>query len=166
MHRILLGVRYLHAKGIVHRDIKGANVLITETGVAKLADFGCSKQMQGVNTASVDESIQAIKGSIPWMAPEVIRQAGHGRKADIWSVGATVIEMLGAAHPWPDLPNNLSALFHVATSDEAPPLPPGREGVSPALRGFIYDCCMCIDPAKRLPAARLLKHQFLAEGEG
>ena len=94
--QILMGLAYLHRKGIIHRDIKGANVLVTEMGVAKLADFGCSKQLQGAATGSMDESLRSIRGSIPWMAPEVIRQSGHGRSADIWSLGCTVIEMATA----------------------------------------------------------------------
>ena len=69
-------------------------MLVTDTGVAKWADFGCSKQLVGLCTASLDESMRAIRGSVPWMAPEVIRQAGAGRAADIWSVGMTVIEMV------------------------------------------------------------------------
>ena len=86
-------MEYLHDKGIIHRDIKGANILVTDTGVAKLADFGCSKRLAGLCTASMEESMMAMRGSIPWMAPEVIKQAGQGRSSDIWSFGATVIEM-------------------------------------------------------------------------
>ena len=90
---VVTGVEYLHSKGIVHRDIKGANILVSGNGVAKLADFGCSKQLAGMCTASIEESLRAIRGSVPWMAPEVIKQSGHGRSSDIWSIGATVIEM-------------------------------------------------------------------------
>jgi serine/threonine protein kinase len=91
--QMLQGVDYLHSRMIVHRDIKGANVLVTDSGVAKLADFGCSKQLAGMCTVSLEDSMKIIRGSVPWMAPEVIKQAGHGRSADIWSVGATMIEM-------------------------------------------------------------------------
>lgn len=73
-YHITCGVEYLHNKGIVHRDIKGANVLVTDTGIAKIADFGCSKQLAGLCTTSMEESLRAIRGSVPWMAPEVIKQ--------------------------------------------------------------------------------------------
>jgi mitogen-activated protein kinase kinase kinase len=79
--------------GIIHRDIKCANILLSEQNTAKLADFGCSKQLAGLCTTSLEESLLAIKGSVPWMAPEVIKQSGHGRSSDIWSIGATIIEM-------------------------------------------------------------------------
>jgi mitogen-activated protein kinase kinase kinase len=153
-HQVLCGVEYLHAKGIIHRDIKGANVLVTESGVAKLADFGCSKQLVGMCTASFEESLRAIRGSVPWMAPEIIKQEGHGRSSDIWSVGATVIEMATGKPPWPEFKDNLAALFHVATSKEPPP-PPSH--VSKYCAKFISQC-MAIDAKDRLSAKELLEH--------
>lgn len=141
-HDIVAGVKYLHTMGIIHRDIKCANILVSshDNGVAKLADFGCSKQLADMRTASLEESLLAIRGSVPWMAPEVIKQSGHGRPSDIWSLGATFIEM-GKIHlptltlpsyhcfpatgkpPWSEFSDNLAALFHVATSKVPPPIP-------------------------------------------
>jgi len=90
------GLNYLHTHNppVVHRDIKGANVLVDTDFCVKLADFGCSKR------SSDTQSFVTI-GSVPWMAPEVINQkSGHGRKADIWSLGCTLIEMATAEKPW------------------------------------------------------------------
>ncbi|CAM9286561.1 unnamed protein product [Chrysoparadoxa australica] len=157
MYQILQGVAYLHDNRIIHRDIKGANVLVTEGGIAKLADFGCSRQLQGMRTQSFEESLQAIKGSVPWMAPEVIKQTGHGRSADIWSVGAAMIEMATAHRPWPAFSNNLAAMFHVATSKEPPPIP---EGISDDAKAFL-DHCLQINPDDRWKANALLEHAFL-----
>ncbi|RHY06437.1 hypothetical protein DYB36_006404 [Aphanomyces astaci] len=121
--QILLGVEYLHSKNIIHRDVKGANVLVNEQGVAKLADFGCSKQLSSVKTTSMEESLRSIRGSVPWMAPEMAKQSGHDFKADIWSVGATVIEMATAKHPWPANTNHLSVMYHLAINPTGPPIP-------------------------------------------
>eukprot|EP01043_Picozoa_sp_COSAG02_P037408 COSAG02_NODE_2803_length_8002_cov_3.625712_4_plen_407_part_00 len=119
--QILTGLEYLHANRIIHRDIKGANILVDSDGVVKLADFGASKQLQNVMSATGD--LHSLKGTPYWMAPEVIKQTGHGRQADIWSVGCTVIEMLTGKPPWVQFNTQVSALFHIASSKEPPSMP-------------------------------------------
>ncbi|EEY59283.1 mitogen-activated protein kinase kinase kinase, putative [Phytophthora infestans T30-4] len=157
--QIVQGVAYLHEMGIIHRDIKGANVLVNEQGVSKLADFGCSKQIPQMLTTSLEESLRSIRGSIPWMAPEVVKQIGHGYKADIWSIGATVIEMATAKHPWPNCHNGLAAMYTIAMAT-APPLLP--EHLSSEAKSFLQRC-FCIDPEERATALELVAHAFLAE---
>ena len=71
---------------------------------------------------SFDDSLHTMRGSIPWMAPEMVKQTGHGRSADVWSVGATMIEMYTARYPWPPFSNNMAAMYHVATATEVGPL--------------------------------------------
>ena len=123
----------------------------------KLADFGCSKQLAGLRTNSLDESLKALRGSVPWMAPEVIRQTGHSCEADMWSVGATVLEMVTAQHPWPEFKDTFSALFHIATSNSGPAVP---ESVSVSLSNF-FECCFKIIPKERSSAADLINHPFI-----
>ena len=82
---MLNGLIYLHSKGIIHRDIKPANVLVDERGTVKLADFGASKQIKGgAGGATMELENQTLKGTPYFMAPEVMCQSGHGRKADVW----------------------------------------------------------------------------------
>ena len=126
-------------------------------GRVKLADFGCSKQLAGLRTNSLDESLKALRGSVPWMAPEVIRQTGHSCEADMWSVGATVLEMVTAQHPWPEFKDTFSALFHIATSNSGPPVP---ESVSASLSDF-FECCFKIIPKERSSASDLINHPFI-----
>jgi mitogen-activated protein kinase kinase kinase len=112
-------------------------------------------------TASLEESLFTIKGSVPWMAPEVIKQSGHGRSSDVWSLGAMIIEMATAKPPWPDFTNNLAALFHVATSTSPPPFP---EVLSSEGKAFLGRC-LVIDPKHRAAAADLLTDPFLPLSE-
>lgn len=158
--QILSGVSYLHCNHIMHRDIKGANILVARGGVVKLADFGCSKQLQGMVTDYLDNSMQKLRGSVPWMAPEVIKQSGHGRKADIWSVGATIIEMTTAQRPWPKLENGVQALFHIASAGCGPPAP---KHISKSCKAFL-DRCFHVDPKFRSSAPDLLEDKWIRDG--
>merc|ERR1712000_717756 len=92
---LLKGLKYLHGQSpcVVHRDLTGANVLVEGTYHVKLADFGCSKRCDQT------QSFTTV-GSLPWSAPEIWQNLGHGRAQDIWSFACTLIEMATAENPW------------------------------------------------------------------
>ncbi|XP_068752241.1 mitogen-activated protein kinase kinase kinase 3-like isoform X3 [Montipora capricornis] len=117
--QILEGVSYLHTTLIVHRDIKGANILRDLRGNVKLADFGASKRLQTIRSKT---GFRSVHGTPYWMAPEVINGEGYGRKADIWSLGCTVVEMLTTKPPWSEF-EPMAALFKIATQPTEPELP-------------------------------------------
>jgi serine/threonine protein kinase len=76
--QILEGLEYLHVRNTVHRDIKGANVLVDNSGVCKLTDFGTAKRISSIVEADM-KHLPSIRGTINWMAPEVIKQTNLGR---------------------------------------------------------------------------------------
>ena len=121
MTQVLHGLQYLHDQGVIHRDIKGANILTTKDGKVKLADFGVSTS----TLAGADKEAQVV-GTPYWMAPEIIQLSGATSASDIWSLGCTVIELLEGKPPYHKLAP-MPALFAIV-NDDHPPLP---EGVSP-----------------------------------
>jgi len=151
---ILDGLRYLHTREtpVLHRDVKGANILVDLDCRVKLSDFGCSKR-------TTDTMAHSMKGSLPWMAPEVIMNDGYGRKADIWSFGCVVVEMATAKAPWGAFDNNMQAMRKIGMSKETPPIP---EELSVPCQNFI---CRCVQRDKQLrpTAADLLDDDFVRE---
>ena len=152
--QILLGLEYLHRHQIMHRDIKGANILVDNQGCVKLADFGASKRLAEIVT--VDGVHKSIRGTPYWMAPEVIKQTGHGRQADIWSVGCTILEMATGKPPFSEFGSQVSALFHIASGTGPPPIP---EFLSAEAHDFLILCFNRV-PRDRPNASRLLRHPF------
>lgn len=159
--QLLEGLTHLHSQKppVLHRDIKGANILVGTDGSVKLSDFGCSKR-------TMETMAHTLKGSIPWMAPEVIANTGYGRRADIWSLGCVLIEMASASSPWGKLDNPMAAMFRISMGKEGPPMPEvqGPEALARSCIDFIRQCVQR-DKQKRPYAEQLQVHDFVKDLE-
>ena len=178
--QMLSGLEYLHRRAIIHRDIKGANVLLTNDGQVKLSDFGQSKQLEEIcmpdmaltgtsfslpeyaKTYSVEGSFKSLKGTPHWLAPECLTEdvtAGEETKVDIWSVGCVVVEMATGRPPYDEMEfaNVMALMYHIVKEGTTPLIP---VSLSPECQAI---CSMCFerDPKKRSSATALLQHSFV-----
>lgn len=147
---VVCGLSYLHSLGRIHRDIKAGNILLTENGTVKLADFG---------SASIKCPANSFVGTPYWMAPEVILAMDEGQydgKVDVWSLGITCIELAERKPPYFNM-NAMSALYHIAQND------------SPTLQAtewtdifrYFVEACLQKNPQDRLSSTKLLSHVFI-----
>lgn len=150
IRQVLEGLVYLHGQGVVHRDVKAANILLTNKGDIKLTDFGVSTKVS-TNTIKT----YSIAGTPNWMAPEIISMDGTSTASDIWSLGATVVELLTGEPLYTHL-NEMAAL-HAIVTDEHPPIP---TFISTACKEFLLKCFEK-QPSQRVNAKDLLKHKWL-----
>ncbi|XP_021618651.1 E3 ubiquitin-protein ligase UPL5 [Manihot esculenta] len=155
-NQILEGLKYLHERKVVHRDIKCANILVDEKGCVKITDFGLAK---------VTELVPLLKsrhGTIDWIAPEVMKKdKEYGVEADIWSLGCTVLEMLTGNYPYShvnDWDANLELEVEKGTLRNHLP----NYSLSENARDFIMKCLQ-VDPKKRPTASQLLNHLFVKD---
>eukprot|EP00123_Amoebidium_parasiticum_P011813 comp20914_c0_seq1/m.27887 comp20914_c0_seq1/g.27887 ORF comp20914_c0_seq1/g.27887 comp20914_c0_seq1/m.27887 type:complete len:570 (-) comp20914_c0_seq1:564-2273(-) len=148
----LLGLDHLHQRGVIHRDIKSDNLLISTTGDVKLTDFGfCA-------TLTAEQAHRyTMVGTPYWMAPEVIRQVAYGPKADCWSLGVMLVELVEGEPPYLD-EEPLKALYLITTIGTPELKHPER--CSTGLLNFL-GACLTVDPVTRPSAAELLKHPWL-----
>ena len=155
MEMVLKGLVLIHSKNLIHRDIKGANILLSEDGYAKLADFGV-----GVHLLT-EKYRKSKKGSPYWMSPQVAGNLKYDYKTDIWSLGITCIELLEGEPPFSELkPKNVM--------EKISKKPPNVDEIvdfnehTYEFKSFI-EHCLEIDPNKRFSAEELLKHDFITQ---
>jgi mitogen-activated protein kinase kinase kinase len=159
VRQIVTGLAYLHGRDIIHRDIKGANILVDNKGVIKISDFGISKKIEVsniLNGAGNNKNRPSLQGSVFWMAPEVVKQTSYTRKADIWSLGCLVVEMMTGNHPFPDC-SQLQAIFKIGGAKISPTIP---DHASLDAKTFLSQTFE-VEHAKRPSADELLFSPFL-----
>ncbi|KAF7988197.1 hypothetical protein HCN44_007691 [Aphidius gifuensis] len=160
-HQLVLAVSVLHGHGIVHRDVKSANIFLTDQGrCLKLGDFGSAVK---INThTTMPGEVKDFVGTQAYMAPEVFMKndsGGHGRAADIWSVACCVIEMASGKRPWHEFESTYQIMFKVGMG-ATPQIPDNlsQDGVD-----FLKKCLQH-DPKYRPTANALLSHVFIRNG--
>ncbi|KAI9195825.1 hypothetical protein LWI28_018458 [Acer negundo] len=154
---IVSAIRHVHSNGVVHCDVKGGNLLVSQNpSICKLADFGSAREVTSADDNTCQEkSFVVPRGSPLWMAPEVVRGEFQGPESDVWSLGCTVVEMVTGKPAWEG--SGADTLSRIGFSDELPKFP---SRLSELGRDFL-EKCLRRDPSRRWSCDQLLQHPFL-----
>jgi len=151
--QILEGLAYLHTNNIVHRDLKCGNILVDHLGKLKLADFGCSKIIRELES----QQMHSFKGTIHFMAPEVVDHAYYSDKSDIWALGVMLIQMLTGKPPFIHYADRMQLMNCIRNLKQPPAFP---TNISEELRQFLSSC-LAINPEERKSCQELLQTRFI-----
>eukprot|EP01062_Namystynia_karyoxenos_P029686 TRINITY_DN22270_c0_g1_i2.p1 TRINITY_DN22270_c0_g1~~TRINITY_DN22270_c0_g1_i2.p1 ORF type:complete len:1385 (+),score=118.61 TRINITY_DN22270_c0_g1_i2:144-4298(+) len=169
LRQITEGVAYLHAHKVIHRDLKGDNILMAQEGrCVKIADFGTSKRLRNAVDEAAQTAATTMAGTPLWMAPEVINarenKESYSLKADVWSIGVVACELLNKGRPpWPAFQSTWQAVFTIGNHTAALP-PQMPQGLSPEALDFMRLCFNPV-PDKRGSVQDLQAHKWLSVGE-
>lgn len=191
LHQILIGLKYLHDNHVLHRDIKGGNVLVNDEGIVKLADFGASKctgmhVSENGTVVDVEEAMSnmTMRGTPYFMAPEVFEE-NYGRKADVWSCACVAHQMCTSNPPWKGLgiKNPMKLFLYITKHEGPPPMDVSQDHhsenstnnvdnedniIEPTTSDSLLDLlhqCFHRDPSKRPSVQKLLQHSFFTEDD-
>ncbi|KAK9730503.1 MEKK4 N-terminal [Popillia japonica] len=160
-YQLVCGVAALHKNGVVHRDIKTANIFLSDEGnCLKIGDFGCAVKIK--SHVTMPGELQGFVGTQAYMAPEMFMKTqsdGHGRAADIWSVGCVVVEMASGKRPWAEYDSNYQIMFKVGMGER----PEAPDTLIDEGHDFL-DRCLQHNAKDRATAIELLHHPFVQIG--
>ncbi|OAX42926.1 kinase-like protein [Rhizopogon vinicolor AM-OR11-026] len=158
--QILGGLRYLHSRRIIYRNLKADSVLLDRDGNCKLSDLEFSTREDKINKLP----FTTVQRTLPWMAPEVIchQKEGYCVKADIWSLGCILLEMLTGKRPWYE--DELIMITIKMNQNKRPPIPP--DVILSDLAMNFQNLCFAINPDERESASHLERHAYLKLSNG
>ena len=156
MKMVLKGLILIHEKNLIHRDVKGANILLSGNGFAKLADFGVGVQLH-------DDFRKSKKGSPYWMSPQVVKNENYGIGTDIWSLGITCLELYNGEPPNSSLkPYEVMEKIGKCEINFDELFGENKNNMSESFRNFVKKC-LVIDEKKRAKAEELIKDEFIVK---
>lgn len=163
--QLINAIEYIHSKRIIHKDIKASNILIDNNGIIKLSDFGISSYLSNSNyinsidlqSQSEHEILSCLKGTIPWMAPEVINTNKYSKKSDIWSLGCVILEMVTGDIPWYQKESNyIQIMLKISNQNEKIQI---TNHIDDDLKIIIKDC-LERNPIDRPKISALRRYSF------